>query len=54
MESPLTEKMEFDIKEVLKEKLVDYHKSLGDTIVLDAQKPHNQEYYYPIILLQSL
>jgi len=37
MESPLTEKMEFDIKEVLKEKLVDYHKSLGDTIVLDAQ-----------------
>ena len=44
MESPLTEKMEFDIKEVLKDKLVDYHKSLDHTVVVDAHNVQSAMY----------
>ena len=44
MESPLIEKMEIDIKEVLKGILVDYHKSPDPTLVVDAQDVQSAMY----------
>tara|TARA_A100001011_G_C14077799_1_gene743131 strand:- start:245 stop:844 length:600 start_codon:yes stop_codon:yes gene_type:complete len=44
MKSPPIEKMEIDIKEVLKENLVDYHKSPDLTLVVDAQNVQSAMY----------
>ena len=45
MESPSSEKMEFVIKEVLKDKLVDYQRSPETTILVEAQDIQTSMYY---------